>query len=111
MEMDKMTENKRFRISQGYTDRVCYDWQNNQLLNFRETVELLNELNDECEFLKIDNETLEDGATRYAELYHKSLKEIEELEFKLRTIEAYDRTVKEEHSDTVYDFKKKLEKW
>lgn len=37
--------------------------------------------------------------------------QIEELEFKLRTIEAYDRTVKEEHSDTVYDFKKKLEKW
>lgn len=36
---------------------------------------------------------------------------IEELEFKLRTIEAYDRTVKEEHSDTVYDFKKKLETW
>lgn len=38
-------------------------------------------------------------------------KQIGELEFKLRTIEAYDRTVKEEHSDTVYDFKKKLEKW
>ena len=37
--------------------------------------------------------------------------QIEELEFKLRTIEAYDRTAKEEHSDTVYDFKKKLEKW
>lgn len=37
--------------------------------------------------------------------------QIEELEFKLRTIEAYDRTVKEEHSDTIYDFKKKLEKW
>ena len=37
--------------------------------------------------------------------------QIEELEFKLRTIEAYDRTVKEEHSDTVYGFKKKLEKW
>ena len=36
---------------------------------------------------------------------------VEELEFKLRTIEAYDRTVKEEHSDTVYDFKKKLETW
>ena len=37
-----MTE-KRFRISQGYTDRFCHDWQNNQLLNFRETIELLNE--------------------------------------------------------------------
>lgn len=38
-------------------------------------------------------------------------KQIEELEFNLRTIEAFDRTAKEEHSDTVYDFKKKLEKW
>ena len=37
--------------------------------------------------------------------------QIEDLEFKLRTIEAYDRTVKEEHSDTIYDFKKKLETW
>lgn len=42
----------------------------------------------------------------------KELKQqIEDLEFNLRTIEAYDRTVKEEHSDTVYDFRKKLEKW
>lgn len=46
---------KRFRISQGYTDRVCYDWQNNQLLNFRETVELLNELVEENEQLKKEN--------------------------------------------------------
>ena len=46
-----MTE-KRFRISQGYTDRFCHDWQNNQLLNFRETVDLLNELADENEQLK-----------------------------------------------------------
>ena len=37
--------------------------------------------------------------------------QVEDLEFKLRTIKAYDRTAKEEHSDTVYDFKKKLEKW
>ena len=40
---------------------------------------LLNELNDECEFLEIENEALEDGATKYAELYHKSLKENEQL--------------------------------
>ena len=40
---------------------------------------LMNELHDECEFLKIDNEALEDGATKYAELYHKSLKENEQL--------------------------------
>ena len=42
-------------------------------------VELLNELHDECEFLEIENESLEDGATKYAELYHKSLKENEQL--------------------------------
>lgn len=53
-------------------------------------VELLNNLSEENEQLK---------------------QIIEELEFKLRTIEAYDRTAKEEHSDTVYDFKKKLETW
>ena len=46
-----MTE-KRFRISQGYTDRFCHDWQNNQLLNFRETVDLLNELAEENQQLQ-----------------------------------------------------------
>ena len=44
---------------------------------------LLNELNDECEFLEIDNESLEDGATKYAELYHESLQENKELKEKL----------------------------
>lgn len=44
-----------------------------------EVVGLLNELNDKCEFLEIENEALEDGATKYAELYHKSLKENEQL--------------------------------
>ena len=44
-----------------------------------EVVGLLNELNDKCEFLEIENESLEDGATKYAELYHKSLKENEQL--------------------------------
>lgn len=48
----------RFRISQGCTDSFCHDWQNNQLLNFKETVELLNELNDENEQLKIENNEL-----------------------------------------------------
>lgn len=45
--------------------------------------ELLNELNDKCEFLEIENESLEDGATYYAELYHKSLKENEQLKQQL----------------------------
>lgn len=37
--------------------------------------------------------------------------QIEDLKFKIRAIKAYDRTAKEEHSDSVYDFQKKLEKW
>jgi len=48
-------------------------------------LDLLNKLNDECEFLEIENESLEDGATKYAELYHKSLKENEELKQQLKT--------------------------
>ena len=47
---------------------------------------LLNELNDEVEFLEIENESLEHGATRYAELYHESLKENEELKQTIKTI-------------------------
>lgn len=50
-----------------------------QELTEQEVVDLLNELNDECEFLEIENESLEDGATKYAEWYHKSLKENEQL--------------------------------
>ena len=56
---------KRFRISQGYTDRFCHDWQNNQLLNFRETVELLNELHEENQERK--------RAMRIAEQYNEQL--------------------------------------
>ena len=37
--------------------------------------------------------------------------QVEDLEFKLRTIKTFNRTVKEEHSESVYDFQKKLEKW
>ena len=39
--------------------------------NASETTQKLNELNDKCEFLEIENESLEDGATKYAELYHE----------------------------------------
>lgn len=49
-------------------------------------VKRLNELQEECEFLKIDNEALEDGATRYAELYHKSLKENEQLKSEINML-------------------------
>ena len=49
-----------------------------------EIVKLLNELSDKCEFFEIENEALEDGATKYAELYHKSLKENEQLKKELK---------------------------
>ena len=38
-------------------------------------------------------------------------KQVEDLEFALRTELAHQRVEKEEHSYTVYDFEKKLEKW
>lgn len=119
-----MSENKRFwseYYSAGYyTEIVDNDKELTNVpnpkknLTIKEAVDLLNELNDECEFLETENEALEDAATKYAELCHKSLKEnkllkqqIKELKFKLRTI----GTVKEDHSDAVYDFKKKLDMW
>lgn len=83
------TEKRAIGIKDIETNRVC--------VTIEENICLLNELADENKELKEENEQLK--------------QQIEELEFKLRTIEAYDRTVKEEHSDTVYGFKKKLEKW
>lgn len=47
-----MTKNKRFRISQGYTDRFCHDWKTNKLLDFKQTIDYLNTLYDENEKLK-----------------------------------------------------------
>ena len=50
-------------------------------------LDLLNELNDKCEFLEIENESLEDGATKYAELYHKSVKENKQLKQEIDTLQ------------------------
>ena len=74
-----MTE-KQYRLNKWGTrllknNRPLFDWMNDS----DEVVDLLNELNDKCEFLEIENEALEDGATKYAELYHESLKENEQL--------------------------------
>lgn len=52
-----------------------------------EIVKLLNELSDKCEFFEIENEALEDGATKYAELHHKSLKENEQLKEQISNLE------------------------
>ena len=75
-----MTE-KRFYISSDSNQNIyddilrCYY----SSIDANKLCKLLNELNDKCEFLEIENEALEDGATKYAELYHQSLKENEQL--------------------------------
>ena len=77
-----MTENKRFRLREPTVDDTigCSEISDNgEWITYGEIVELLNKFNDECEFLEIENEALEDGAIRYAELYHQSLKENEQL--------------------------------
>ena len=82
----KVSSEGYWKIKDSQADyKEIWDLTNPQLIEDR-----LNQLNDENKQLK---------------------QEIEELEFKLRTIESYDRTAKKEFSDTVYDFKKKLEKW
>jgi len=71
---------KRFRISQGYTDRFCHDWQNNQLLNFRETVDLLNELAEENQQLqqklnyaeKVNNRLIDENHRLRLTIIHSS---------------------------------------
>ena len=80
---------KRFTVDTFIADYPCgfKDLEDNECevfcdgnrMTYREVTDLLNELNDKCEFLEIENESLEEGATKYAELYHKSLKENEQL--------------------------------
>ena len=94
-----MTENKRFYLL-NYKNNPIYDSLENKEYNARykkqreELCKLLNELNDECEFLEIENKALEDGATKYAELYHKSLKENDKL-----------KAICKDHRDHAIDFK------
>ena len=80
-------------------DKNCYkcivDIRDKKLYtDKKQVVDLLNDLNDECDFLEIENEALEDGATKYAELYHKSLKENEKL-----------KAICKDHRDHAIDFK------
>lgn len=65
-------------------------WEKGVIELIREQRKLIDDLNKENEQLK---------------------QKVEDLEFALRTEQAFSRTEKEEHSDSVYDFKKKLEKW
>jgi len=83
-----------------------------QYENALEVMDLLNELNDKCEFLEIENESLEDGATKYTELYHKSLKENEQL--KQRNTNQYNQLselweiIEEENWEKLIAMKKQL---
>ena len=103
----EIDEGLDFSIKHIESGEIFYDCES--------VVDILNELSEENQSLKFQLNECQNHklfSRRELEKENEQLKQqIEELEFKLRTIEAYDRTVKEEHSDTVYDFKKKLEKW
>ena len=93
-----MTE-KRFTFAYETNNQYLIWWavrDGDITLWKEEVVDLLNDLNDECNFLKIENESLEDGATRYAELYHKSLKENEELKSEIEKLSYTNEDLLEE---------------
>lgn len=106
------TENKRF-LNNG---SMIFD--NRTPLTTTETVDLLNEFNDENQritsLLQSERRELIEQNNNYRKLLNELAEENEKLHdkiFRLRTELAYDRTEKEKHSHSVYDFKKKLEKW
>ena len=86
-----MTENKRFYIKESVLKEgsAIQDKEHKYSFPVLESKmnfmfkKALNELNDECDFLETENESLEDTAIRYVELYHKSLKENERLKSQL----------------------------
>lgn len=83
-----MTENKQYSFNVN-KNTIEFDGKFKAYVNIvdgQRIVDLLNDLVDENEqlkqdidFLEIENEALEDGATKYAELSHKVLKENEQL--------------------------------
>lgn len=80
---------KRFHYDRALEHIYDYDTCEDGIaesLDCFDACELLNELNDKCNFLEIENESLEDGATRYAELYHQSLKESEQLKSTIKEV-------------------------
>ena len=98
MSIDEKYVNSSYYIGdKGIAQRLC---------------DLLNELNDECEFLKIDNESLEHGATKYAELCHETLKENKRLK---KEAEEYNedamsyQTLYEQQLETIHRLKKNID--
>lgn len=111
-----MTENERFYTKESILTDVSVILDKEQKYTFP-TLEYtmnfmfkkaLNELNDECDFLKIENESLEDGAQKYVELYHKSLKENEQLKEQLKDCQQKKQNVKDllANSEPVVEQKK-----
>ena len=106
-----MTE-KRFTYMEQFNG-FCDVYDNGKILScmrleyVENTVNLLNEFNDKCEFLEIENESLEDGATKYAELYHKSLKENEQLKKELKRCKDWINSDKYDYELTLAFIKNK----
>lgn len=99
-----MTEKRFTKDFECPNNFISFIYDNGDVLTTGEVVGLLNELNDKCEFLEIEDESLEDGATRYAELYHKSLKENEQLKSRVEYLER--KINRERKSHFIQD-----EKW
>ena len=116
-----MTE-KRFRISQGYTDRFCHDWKKNKLSNFKQTIDCLNELTEENEQLKQENQfwlktayhvdTIAHEDRDYAKRMHKQNKQLEkenkELKQRIGGLEDY-KEASIKFTQEVEDFFKRHE--
>ena len=82
----------------NYGEECC-----NLLNEQHETIQRLKQNIDELMQLDVEEELLKEN--------EQLKQQVGDLKFELRTIQAYDRTEKEEHSDSVHDFQKKLEKW
>ena len=96
-----MTENERFTIIQNGDNFTVRDNLKNKPMGmftfkenefpvyfcFHKIIDLLNELNDECDFLKTENESLEHASAVYVELYHESLNENKQLKERISELE------------------------
>lgn len=114
-----MTEDKRFNLAfyDNYDGTfsiqdTLYKEENKHLHSLDEIIDLLNELSDKCDFLEIENEALEDGATKYAERYHNVLKENEHLKQSYTKLKDRHDLLHDEYVDVEcekYSLKKDVE--
>lgn len=112
-----MTENRFDYTAYDDGTESIYDRKEDEYyfdMQLSEIEEIMNKLAEENEQLKqkVNFYKYFQKDARELEKENEQLKQqVEDLEFTLRTIKAFDRTVKEDHSDTVYVFQKKIEKW